>query len=323
MHENGREGSAAEGGPLPVFPFFVGCARSGTTLFRAIFAAHPDLAIPDEARYFSGMVNKQEDYRSATGFDTERFVSDIFGHPSPPRWVDQEEVRTALRSLGPRSYADAVRCVYRLYAAKSGKSRYADKTPLNTVMMEPLAEAFPEARFIHIIRDGRDVALSLMDWRFGQGHVAEAARYWRRRVSSGRGAGQSIGSALYREVRYEALLADPERTVRELCAFIDLPFEPLMLRYHERPQALGSQPNEAHRGRWDRPPTKGLRDWRTQMSKKDLAVFELAAGDMLEELDYPRSVERLPLWRAVGARIRATGIDARFAARRLRRKVRS
>src|SRR6266511_4371024 len=226
MPENEHHSSAAGAGALPVFPFFLGCARSGTTLFRAIFASHPDLAIPDETRYFSTMVNKGSEYERVTGFDSERFIDDIFGHPAPPKWVEAGEVRRALASAPPASYADAVRLVYGLSAAKSGKTRYADKTPLNTLMIEALAETFPEGRFVHIIRDGRDVALSLMDRRFGQGHIVEAARYWRRRVTLGRAAGKRIGPARYREVRYEALLENPERTVRELCEFIELPFEP-------------------------------------------------------------------------------------------------
>ncbi len=285
-----KEPSTSPGGvgAPPFFPFFLGCARSGTTLFRAIFTSHPDMAIPDETRYFSAMVNKRRDYELLTGFDSERFVGDIFGHLAPPAWINPEEVREAIISSPPASYAEAVRLVYGLYAAKSGRTRYADKTPLNTLMIEPLAKTFPESRFVHIIRDGRDVALSLLYRRFGRGHIVEAARYWRRRVTVGRGAGRRIGPARYREVRYEGLLENPEGTVRELCEFIDLPFEPVMLRYYDRE-----------------------------------ALFEVAAGDLLDELGYERGLHRMPLWAAVGARIRTTGIDARFAARRLRRKVRT
>jgi hypothetical protein len=321
--ENGHLSSTAGAGALPVFPFFLGCARSGTTLFRAIFTSHPDLAIPDETRYFSAMVNKRREYEKVTGFDSERFVDDIFRHPAPPNWVKAEEVRGALASGPPPSYADAVRRVYGLYAAKSGKTRYADKTPLNALMIEPLAESFPESRFVHIIRDGRDVALSLMDRRFGQGHIMEAARYWRRRVTRGRAAGRRIGPGRYREVRYEGLLEDPERTVRELCEFIELPFEAVMLRYYDREQVFDPRPGAARNPseKFHLPPTKGLRDWRTQLSKGTLVQFEVAAGDLLDELGYGRGVERIPLWTTIGARIRGTGIDARLAARRLRRKI--
>ncbi len=325
MPENEHQSPAAGAGALPVFPFFLGCARSGTTLFRAIFASHPDMAIPDETRYFSAMVNKRREYERGTGFDSERFIADIFGHPAPPNWVSAEEVRGALASAPPASYADAVRLVFGLYAAKTGKSKYADKTPLNTLMIEPLAETFPEGRFVHIIRDGRDVALSLMDRRFGQRHIVEAARYWRRRVSWGREAGRRIGPARYREVRYEGLLEEPEKIVRDVCEFIDLPFEPVMLRYYDREQVFDPRPGASRNPseKFHLPPTKGLRDWRTQLPERALMLFEVAAGGLLDELGYERGAERIPLWRTVGTRIRTTGVDAVFAARRLRRKIRA
>src|SRR6266545_6062737 len=98
MPENEHQSPAAGAGALPVFPFFLGCARSGTTLFRAIFTSHPDMAIPDETRYFSAMVNKRRDYELLTGFDSERFVGDIFGHLAPPAWINPEEVREAIIS---------------------------------------------------------------------------------------------------------------------------------------------------------------------------------------------------------------------------------
>ena len=334
--ENGNRSLAVEAVAAPLFPFFLGCARSGTTLFRAIFTSHPDLAIPDEGRFFSVIVDKPRKYERPTGFDSERFVQDIFGRSSYPRWTTQDEVREALSSVPPASYADAVRGIYRLYAAKSGKSRYGDKTPQNAWTTVQLAEAFPEGRFVHIIRDGRDVAMSLMDrhWRkthHAPGRIVEAARYWRRVVRAGRSAGRRIGPARYREVRYEALLEDPEDTVRSLCEFIDLPFDPVMLRYYEQEDLFGQRLKPAQLGRpggghhyaaQHEPPTKGLRDWRTQMSKSDLALFEVAAGDLLDELGYERGAKRMTAWTRASGRMRMIGSDVRSATSRLVRRAR-
>src|SRR5205823_5272444 len=104
-------------------------------------------------------------------------------------------------------------------------------------------ELFPSTRFVHLVRDGRDVALSALDW-VGHGPsvryalwedepVAVCALWWGRRVSAGRAAGPTLGPGRYREVQYEALVQRPEGAIRDLARFLALPFDPHMLRFHE------------------------------------------------------------------------------------------
>jgi len=319
---------------LPPFPFFVGCARSGTTLLRAIFTAHPEMAIPDEAHYVMQMLRKRDRYER-DGFATEVLLHDLLGHKLFPSWVLPEEiVRESFHSEPPADYADAVRRVFSLYAKQLGKPRYGDKSPRNVLNLSLLAKTFPEAKFVHIIRDGRSVALSLLEMPWARPEsIVQAARYWRKRVQQGRRAGQALGSSRYHEIRYEALVEDPDSSVRSLCEFIDLPFDPAMLRYYEhedlfsqqskpsrtiRPKGSKPPPRERTRdGHRHQPPTKGLRDWRTQMSKKDLALFEVAAGDLLDELGYERGAGRIAAWINISGRLQAVSSDARFAAYRL------
>ena len=97
---------------------------------------------------------------------------------------------------------------------------------------------------------------------------------------------------------YEELIEEPAATLASLCAFIDLAFDERMLRYHSRFDE-GSFPRQTHLGR---PPTKGLRDWRTQMSIDDLASFEAVAGDVLAEVGYERGLRRIPSRVALRAR---------------------
>jgi hypothetical protein len=311
---------------LPVFPFFVGCARSGTTLVRAIFSSHPDMAIPDETHYFSEMLKKRGRYDGEKGFVTEPFLADLFAHPLFPRWIlPEEQVREAMTSPPASSYADAVRRVYILYARSKGKHRYGDKTPRNVVNIRSLAADFPEARFVHIIRDGRDVAMSLIDRRWGARSIVKAARFWRGRVKRGREEGRALMSPRYMEIRYEDLLEDTGGIVRSVCSFIDLRFDPAMLRYYEDSHRIydgrPGRPRAGGNSSLYLPPTKGLRDWRTQMSSKDLAIFELVAGDLLDELGYERGSGRPSPWirgNVISQMARAAGDS--LADRLLRRK---
>lgn len=166
-----------------------------------------------------------------------------------------------------------------------------------------MAATFPEARFIHVVRDGRDVALAFT--RLVREPVPfEAAYTWRRFVEGAIRGGRSLGPTRYREVRYENLVADPERELRHVCDFIDLRFDETMLRYFERADEVVA---DAARGKihsnLSLPPTRGLRDWRSQMERRELVRFELLNGRTLERLGYersgvrPRLAERAVLWR--------------------------
>jgi hypothetical protein len=307
--------------PLRVFPFFVGCGRSGTTMVRAIFSSHPELAIPPESHFLARMVRHQDRYRTDNGFPEERFLGDLYAGPWLSRWgISREDIRRAVFATPPDGLADAVRRLFAMYARLSGKPLYGDKTPRYVLDLPQLARLFPEARFIHIIRDGRDVTLSLMEKDWGANNAVEGAVIWSRSVRAGREAARELGPARYREISYEGLIDDPETVVRSVCEFIELPFDPDMLRYYERPrppmpgQGGGGRKKD---GRLRLPPTKGLRDWRSQMPERDVAAFEMVAGPLLQDLGYEGGGGRLPAWKRFGVGIRVLWRRTRFAVRRM------
>jgi hypothetical protein len=318
--------SVQSDGSLPVFPFFVGCGRSGTTLVREIFRAHPELAIPPESHFLSRMVQRERKGDGPVGFSAERFLSELLGGPWLSRWgLSKDAVSKAVLDPPPSGLADAVRRVFALYARLSGKPRYGDKTPRYVLHITQLANLFPEARFVHIIRDGRDVTMSQMEKSWGANNAVEGALIWTERVMAGRQAGRMLGPTRYHEIQYERLLDDPEGAARSLCEFIDVQFDPTMLRYYE--QRRVARPARERRtgkrmGRLHLPPTKGLRDWRRQMSKGDIAAFESIGGDLLQDLGYERGIERLPAWRRLLVRARVFTSRNIFAARRLARRAR-
>ena len=227
--------------------------------------AHPQLAVPPESHFVVAL-------DGARGPKLRRALARdpwfaLWGIEAPD-----------LRGLDG---ADAVRAVFAAYAAEQGKPRYADKTPHYVSHLPRLAERFEEARFVHVVRDGRDVALSLLEVPWGPDRVDDAARVWRRRVLEGRAAG--LPADRYRELRYEALVADPEGELRGLSDWLDLPYDPAMLAYPGRPLVV---PHADHHGRLALAPTPGLRDWRRDMAPDDVARFEAVAGDALELFGY-------------------------------------
>jgi hypothetical protein len=95
-----------------------------------------------------------------------------------------------------------------------------------------------------------------------------------------------LGSSTYYELRYEELVAQPEKECAGLCAFLGLPFDAAMLRFHEGRMRL--EPELDAKNSW-RPITPGLRNWRQEMALEDVELFEAVAGGLLEALNYPRT----------------------------------
>lgn len=269
------------------FLFIVGYPRSGTTLLRGMFDSHHLMAVPDESHFIPIMATRRRRYEGRAGFRTDLFLSDLLErHQRRSWWVPADELRDGLSARPPRDLADALRRVYRCYAASRGKPRYGDKTPAYVLNIARLARLFPESRFIHIIRDGRDVALSILDRPWGPSTMEEAAFRWRQAIRRGRSEGGRLGEDRYREVRYEDLVRDAEGVLRPLCAFADLEFDPSMERFHENQELISERA-------WFRPvslpPTPGLRDWRKGMSQEHVVTFESLAGGTLREFGYELS----------------------------------
>jgi hypothetical protein len=298
------------------FPFIVGSGRCGSTLMRVMFDSHPDMAVPTEV-YFPIEAPVAWFDRSGSLL-TDLAVENLEQRP----WYPGLRLRPGsflaeARRRAPLDYPDLIRCLYRTYADAQDKPRYGNKSPMHVARLPQLAGMFPEARFIQIVRDGRNVALSYLEHNFGPSDLASAARAWRTRVSRGRRAGRALGDDRYSEVRYEDLIDDPERELRRLCAFVDLPYDDAMLRYPERIPTMvigaGSHPKLSS------PPTRGMRDWNRQMEPWQVALFESIAGATLQEFGY----ELKAVKPTAGDRIRIGSAKARAdLPRRIRRGAR-
>jgi hypothetical protein len=298
--------------PRPPFPFLVGCGRSGTTLLRAMFDAHADVCVPDEVAFVVRYArpHRAMQYGWPRRFDAGRCVELIVGDSSFRRWpITAEDARAAVHETVPTSFADTIRTLYALVAAHRGKPRYADKTPMHVLHLPRLARLFPEARFVHVIRDGRDVARSYQSVEWGPSTAEEAALRWRRSVAHGRRSGARLGAGRYREIRYEQLVTEPEPVLRELCRFFELDWDDRVLHHHEQAERVVAATRfpGAHR-RVLLPPTPGLRDWRREMPAADVAGFEAIAGRLLDELGYGCSTRPIAATRA-RARCRVAADD--------------
>ena len=289
----------------PPSPFVVGVNRSGTTLLRMMLDSHPELTIPPETHFIPLLFKTMKERRKEGNRMTATEVSDFLAEHR--RWgdfgLDKAALRERLESEGKLRTRSVLRAFYELYAESQGKTRYGDKTPGYVKQMGIVQRSLPEVRFIHLIRDGRDVALSREGRMTAEDlSVERHAKIWKRRI--GRARRQQNRVKHYLEVRYEDLIADPESVLREVCEFIELPYDPAMLTYHERSgqrlqeiaRDLNDEDGGAHRPAQERvkahllvreaPRSDRVGRWRTLMDPADVARFEAVAGDLLGELGY-------------------------------------
>jgi hypothetical protein len=272
------------------YVFFVGCQRSGTTLLRRIGDAHPQLAILRELHWLPGWWERRIAL-TREGMLTPEFLARLRKHSHFSRLeLDPDVVRGVAEERPPKHYARFISELFDLHGRGKGKRLVGEKTPRYVRHLPTLTQLWPHSKVVHLIRDGRDVALSLLDWsrddrgggRFptwNEDPLTTAAHVWEWNVRLGREAGAPLGPERYYELRYEALTADPELECAKLCSFLGVPYDPAMLRFHE------GQMRSRNRGP-RLPVTAGLRRWREQLEPSAIARFEAASGDLLKELGY-------------------------------------
>ena len=285
----------------PPAPFVVGLTRSGTTLLRMMLDAHPELTVPPETHFVPDLIKAATQESGAEAMLaalTENRTWGDFG-------VATEDMRQRLARLEPGDAAGAVRAFFRAYAERQGKPRWGDKTPAYMLAVTRIGRTLPEARFIHLIRDGRDVALSQTARAINeQPPPPEQAARWVKRISKSREQAAKLGGERYIEARYEDLVRDPEPVLRRVCELVDLDYDGRMLTYHERAagrlqemagelRSEGSHAKQEAGYRIDnhapttKPPDPGKLDkWRREMDPADLAAYDEVAGDLLRELGY-------------------------------------
>ena len=296
---NAKVGSRKRFKMTKPYVFIVGCARSGTTLLRRIVNAHGQIAIMPESHWIDVFFEERTGL-TPEGMVTPALIDHLLEHRKFARLhFDRPMLLSLLQSGQPVSYADFVARIFELYGKREGKSLVGDKTPAYVRRLHQLHALWPAARFVHLIRDGRDVCLSMAKWKtahvkkpgifttWKDDSVSTTALWWELNVRSGQQAGHSLGPKLYYELRYESLLCNPAEECAALCTFLGLPYDDAMLRFHEG--RTKTNPGLDAKHAW-LPITPGLRNWRSQMPTEDVERFEAATGDLLDELGYPRAV---------------------------------
>lgn len=267
--------------------FVVGCPRSGTTLlYNMLLSAGGFAVYLAESNVFNLLVPRFGDL--SVRANRERLMdawlqSQLFR----ASYLNAEEIRAKILE-DCRNGGDFLRIVMQEISTVQGAQRWADNSPEELLHAPTIKKNLPDALFIHMIRDGRDVSLSLdarphrwvrpFPWD-RQNSLLVAGVFWEWVVQSGRRHGASLG-ADYMEVRFEDLQAEPRATLKRIGEFIrhDLDYDRILQ------VGIGSvrDPNTSFKGDSGSPVGR----WKKKMTPEKLAMFEELVGSTLEDLGY-------------------------------------
>ncbi len=270
-------------------PFFIVCSpRSGSTLLRLILDTHPRLAVPPPSwlfHYIYPYLYSYGDLNQRSNLDA--LIEDAMETPTLKAWPVELFVDGVREEMGAPTFAELYAAVHRLYARSTGKARWGEKTPRDCFYMADIKDLYPDVKFIHILRDGRDSAIDISDSILWPNGVYAAALMWRDFVRSCVDQSAALGPETCLTVRYEDLCAAPRQTLERVCAFLGEPFADGMLAHHQS-DSTRMWSKEAVHAKTGRPiTTEFVEMYKTRLRPDDRAVVEGLIGDLLRELDYP------------------------------------
>lgn len=259
--------------------FVVGMNGSGTTMLADSLGRHRNLYMFKlEAKVLPYFLHRVGMYGDLTRLDAKRRLADDIGRTKPFWHVNgQRPLVVSDDRLSQNGYCGVVHGVFGELAAREGKDRWGEKSPMNLPHIFALGTAFPDAKFVHIIRDGREAAQSFHR-RYGS-HPVHTIYRWKRLVALGREQGKKLGYERYVESFYEALTEDPERELKRLCKFLGLTYSDDLLESSMRmidPGVAGQH----------RTIIENSDKWKTYFDASTIAALERVAGRTLAELGY-------------------------------------
>lgn len=288
-------------GPL----FLVGCPRSGTTLLQLLLDSHSRVAVAPETHFVRRFWLRRKKYGDLEmERPWRRLVDDICQLPEfAGMGLDPEDYRERARA-GSHRIERLFLLLLERFAALRGKQWIGEKTPNHLLYMRTLEKWYPQARFLHIVRDPRAVARSWQGLPWSNGSLVADADVWRKYLTAARERPPRNPERIL-TLRYESLVSDPEAQLSAVCDFIGIPFEPAMLEFH----AVGREQIDARREPWKestlRPiDEQGLLRWQTDLSTAEIAAIEAATWPEIVRAGY-RPTCSLP--RLLPGRIAAAG----------------
>ncbi|GIG82371.1 sulfotransferase family protein [Planotetraspora kaengkrachanensis] len=272
--------------------FVVGCPRSGTTMLQLMLHSHQRIAVPPETRFVGTAYFSRRMYGDMRLADHRRKLAKWIANGRNTKFRElgldtADFVQAAM--LGPGSLGSVIGMVFKSYAERFGKPRWGDKRPSYYRHVEILTRLFPDAQFVHIVRDGRDCVASLKEMPWYKPDSIGAMANWAEAIDFGRRHARKLPADTFYQLRYEDLTADPEAELKKLCTFIGEDYDPAMCEPHHMAEVAVPSHKVWHSNTHQEVTTARTGSWASRLEPWEIALAEDVLGERLAHHGYELS----------------------------------
>jgi hypothetical protein len=272
--------------------FVVGCPRSGTTLLSLMIHAHPRIAMPPESRFLIKTWRKRAQFGDLSTRRERRRLARACVRPGSrirDLGLDPKETKRKILTAPP-TIGSAFGTVFAEFARQHGKERWGDKRPAYHQEVDVLLRLFPDAQIVHLLRDGRANVASLKKMPWWPYDSVGSMAAWSQAEFCARRDQRRLSSDTFHVVRYESLVAEPEKALRGLCDFLDEEFSDAMLEPSEVAH-LVPEHKSWHVNTRSGVTAAQVESWRTGLEPWELGLMETVLRRQLTRNGYELSGE--------------------------------
>jgi hypothetical protein len=292
---------------IPFF-FIIGRPRTGTTLLRSLFDAHPNVRIPWECQFILNLYPKYGKLKHWNRETLKQFYADLLEQWQFSSWnIDHDKLKADLQACqGANSYASVCRVVYGNHISfypKETISYFGDKNHGYTIYTHRLKKIFPDAKFIYILRDYRDTFESVKNVDFEVPVVSLVVYKWKYFYKKALKASENFPGSFY-FIRYEDLVTNPQENFEKLCIFLDLPYVPGVFEFYKmKEKAEGKYPADIlekhHKSLFNPVNTSRIGRWENSMTPRQIYIADQVAGEYATRAGYVKKYDRYSVWTGI------------------------
>mgnify|MGYP001608169893 CR=1 FL=1 len=270
--------------------FIIGTERSGTNLLRLMLNVHPNIAVPHPPhiiKFFSPLIHLYGDLKKEKNFRSLAHDVCKMVDLHPYKWPFKINREKVILNCTEKNLSCIYFAVYNQYLEHTNKKRWACKSTFMIDRVDEILQYYPDAKFIYMVRDGRDVAVSAKKSIFNDYHVYYTANRWKSEQQQGIKLLNALPPLSIFLLKYEELVKDTKNSLEKLCSFLDEKFDDTMLQYHQSAEARISGSLSASWKNTGKPViNENIGKYSGELSKKEIDIFETIAYEELGVLGY-------------------------------------